>query len=85
MTLSKNLRAWRGRQGLSQSQAAARLGINVRSIENWEQGANAPTGLAMTALLALITPSKLAVDNCPRLGDSVAVRERKTKKRKAKR
>ena len=57
-TLPAQLRAWRRRLGLSQSGAALRLGIPKRTVENWEQGTNAPRGLALQSLLATIrTPS----------------------------
>lgn len=32
------IRAWRTRLGLSQSQAARRLKVSVRSLQHWEQG-----------------------------------------------
>ena len=83
MTLSTELRAWRRIHGLSQGGAAVQLGVSRRSLENWEQGVNAPTGLALTALLALL--QKKTLDNCPRVGDSLSVRERQPRKRKASR
>ncbi len=48
--VSKRLRAWRRRFGLTQSGAAAALGVSLRSIENWEQGRNTPRGLALESL-----------------------------------
>lgn len=36
------LRAWRARDGLTQMQAAAALGVAKRTYERWEQGAGEP-------------------------------------------
>lgn len=49
-TLPAKLRRWRKVRGLSQGQAAPLLGITRRTLENWEQGINAPRGLALEAL-----------------------------------
>ena len=38
------LRSWRGLTGLSQPQAAARLGVPYKSWEKWEQGTRTPRG-----------------------------------------
>lgn len=51
VSIPKQLKAWRARAGLSQPDAAAHLGITRRTLENWEQGVNAPRGLARSALL----------------------------------
>jgi len=53
-SLPTQLRAWRAKRGLSQTQAAALLGRSRRVLENWEQGRSAPRGQARVALLALL-------------------------------
>jgi putative transcriptional regulator len=50
MTLAQSIRAWRRRWGLTQSKAAAVLGVNRRSLENWEQGRAHPSEPALKFL-----------------------------------
>lgn len=52
--ISKKLKSWRQRLKLSQSQAAAKIGVPVRTLQEWEQDRQSPRGLARTALLAAI-------------------------------
>ena len=40
----------RARHGLSQRELAARLGIDVRTLQNWEQGRNRPDPASMTLI-----------------------------------
>lgn len=47
---SKRLKAWRKSIKMSQSQAAIKLGVPVKTLQNWELGRNEPRGLALTAL-----------------------------------
>jgi transcriptional regulator with XRE-family HTH domain len=63
-TTTKNfaatLRAWRARQGLSQSQAAARLQVSVRTLQGWEIG-RLPGPFTRRAIEAsLATPGRLS-------------------------
>ncbi|MBA3883799.1 MAG: helix-turn-helix domain-containing protein [Chthoniobacterales bacterium] len=44
------LRAWRERENLSQSEAALRLQISKRTLQEWEQARAAPRGFARTAV-----------------------------------
>jgi len=44
------LRAWRKRQKLSQTQAALKLKISARTLQEWEQGRAVPHHLALAAL-----------------------------------
>jgi putative transcriptional regulator len=48
------IRTYRKKHGLSQSEFAEKLGISVRTLQNWEIGRNAPRGLAKIALLGVI-------------------------------
>lgn len=48
------LRRWRKRHGLTQSAAAVRLGCNLKAIQNWEQGASRPRGLALSTLITAL-------------------------------
>jgi putative transcriptional regulator len=45
-----NVRAIRRRTGLSQSQFAMLMGVNLRTLQNWEQNRTRPTGPARTLL-----------------------------------
>ena len=49
-TLGKMLRAWRAQHHLSQSHAAAVLGIPVRTLQGYEQEQRQPRGLAAGVL-----------------------------------
>lgn len=50
-----NVKAIRKKMGLSQSQFAALIGVNIRTLQNWEQGRRTPHGPA----LALLKVAKL--------------------------
>jgi DNA-binding transcriptional regulator YiaG len=54
MKISTQLKRWRARRGLSQSQAAPVLGVTLKTLQNWEQQANQPRGLARSALLKML-------------------------------
>ncbi|MCB0082402.1 MAG: type II toxin-antitoxin system MqsA family antitoxin [Caldilineaceae bacterium] len=41
----------RGRYELSQSEFAALLGVNIKTLQNWEQGRRLPQGAARVLLL----------------------------------
>jgi DNA-binding transcriptional regulator YiaG len=49
-SFSRRLRAWRERNNLSQSEAALKLQISKRTLQEWEQGRAAPRGLGRTAI-----------------------------------
>ena len=55
-SLQPALRAWQGAR--TDAQAAAALGVNRRTYENWKAGRNAPRGLAIEALQAKIKTGK---------------------------
>jgi DNA-binding transcriptional regulator YiaG len=46
----RRLRAWRERNNFSQSEAALKLQISKRTLQEWEQGRAAPRGFARTAI-----------------------------------
>lgn len=48
--ITAELRRWRTARHLTQAQAAAKLGVTHRTLENWEQGTSAPRGLALAAI-----------------------------------
>lgn len=50
MTIAQQLKQWRGRYGLSQSAAAADLGLKLRTLQQYEHGRRQPRGLAASAL-----------------------------------
>ena len=49
-TFAGRLRGWRERENLSQSEAALRLQISKRTLQEWEQGRATPQGLARSAV-----------------------------------
>ena len=49
-TFAAWLRGWRGRENLSQSEAALRLQMSKRTLQEWEQGRATPQSLARTAV-----------------------------------
>lgn len=49
-TFAGRLRGWRQRENLSQSEAALRLHISKRTLQEWEQGRAAPHDLARAAV-----------------------------------
>ena len=51
-----NVRAIRRKTGLSQSGFALLIGVNVRTLQNWEQGRTRPAGPAR-ALLQIVAAS----------------------------
>jgi DNA-binding transcriptional regulator YiaG len=51
MTLGDQLRRWRKGQQISQSLAAIKLKVPLRTLQHWEQGRMNPRGLAREALL----------------------------------
>ena len=48
--LAARLRAWREKNDFSQSEAALRLQISKRTLQEWEQGRAEPRGLASAAI-----------------------------------
>jgi transcriptional regulator with XRE-family HTH domain len=37
------LKAWRERRGITQKEAAERIGVNIRTYQRWEEGTARPT------------------------------------------
>ncbi|MFN2604253.1 MAG: helix-turn-helix transcriptional regulator [Gemmatimonadaceae bacterium] len=54
-SLGERLCDWREANDLSQSEAAIRLKISKRTLQEWEQGRAEPRHLAMEAIAALIS------------------------------
>ena len=52
--LSDELRAWRHKHNLSQNEAALKLQISKRTLQEWEQGRVEPEGLARIAILKIV-------------------------------
>lgn len=50
----KTLVAWRKANGYTQQEAADRLGVSRRSLENWEQERAMPQGFGLVALLRIL-------------------------------
>ncbi len=53
-SLSERLYDWRKQNDLSQSEAALKLKISKRTLQEWEQGRSEPRHLAMIAITAVI-------------------------------
>lgn len=49
------LKDYRERKGFTQSEAAAKLGISVRTLQNWEIARNMPRGFGLVALVKVLT------------------------------
>jgi len=60
MNIPKMLKRWRGvskgkpRGEFSQAEGSGRLGVNLRTYQQWECGRRAPRGLALSALVEMI-------------------------------
>jgi DNA-binding transcriptional regulator YiaG len=52
--LGDELRAWRHINDLSQSEAALKLQVSKRTLQEWEQGRAEPEGLARSAVQKII-------------------------------
>ena len=50
----KTLVAWRKDNAYTQQEAADRLGVSRRSLENWEQERAMPQGFGLSAMLKII-------------------------------
>ena len=57
---ARTLVAWRDRNDYTQQEAADRLGVSRRSLENWEQERAMPQGFGLTAMLTIIQEPKAA-------------------------
>lgn len=51
--LAEQLYAWRKRKDFSQSEAALKLRVSVRTLQEWEQGRARPHGLALRTICQL--------------------------------
>lgn len=54
LTLPNKLRAFRRSRALSQSAAARRLGVPLKTLQAWEQGVRSPRSLGLVQLLQLL-------------------------------
>ena len=54
MELHVQIKNARKKAGLSQSQASKAWGVNVDTLQAWEQGRNTPRGLALKALTEIL-------------------------------
>lgn len=59
---AKTLVAWRERNDYTQQDAADRLGVSRRSLENWEQERAMPQGFGLKAILPLIQGNKATAE-----------------------
>ena len=72
MKLSEKLYQLRRRQGLSQEQAAERLGVSRQAVSKWENGASVPEADKLAALSRLygVTTDYLLLDDAPEPADT---------------
>jgi len=59
---ARKLREWRDENDFTQQEAADRLGVSRRSLENWEQKRAMPQGFGLAAMLEVIQGTK-SVEN----------------------
>lgn len=74
MTLPEQLRSWRATNGYSQAQAAEKLGISVRTWQQWEQGKRRPRGLALLALERALRQKPRGIIPCTEREKSAAIK-----------
>lgn len=53
---AKILKDYRERRRFTQEEAASKLGVSVRTLQNWEIARNMPRGFGLAALLKVIAP-----------------------------
>lgn len=58
-----NIKAIREKLGFSQSKFAALIAVNVRTLQNWEQGHRQPTGPAKVLLRLVETAPEWVIEN----------------------
>jgi putative transcriptional regulator len=58
-----NIKLIRETIGFSQSKFAALIGVNIRTLQNWEQGRRHPTGPAKILLKLVQTAPELVIQN----------------------
>jgi len=63
---ARTLVAWREQNDYTQQDAADRLGVSRRSLENWEQERAMPQGFGLSAMLRLIDGPKAAAEVKPK-------------------
>ena len=52
----KTIKDWRERKGHTQADAAKKLGISIRTLQNWEIARNMPRGFGLAALVRVLNP-----------------------------
>lgn len=55
---ASDLKAWRDRAGLSQSQASAKLGVNINTLQNWEIARTKPNSFVERMLRQKFKPRR---------------------------
>ena len=53
---AKLLKEYRERRRFTQEEAAAKLGVSVRTLQNWEVARNMPRGFGLVALVKVLGP-----------------------------
>lgn len=56
---AKALQDWRESNGYTQQEAADKLGVSRRSLENWEQKRAMPQGFGLQAMIGIIGGTKV--------------------------
>ena len=62
---ARMLQEWRESKGFSQRDAADALGINIKSLQNWEQERSMPQGIGLAILVKLLQGGSLSVEMKP--------------------
>ena len=63
---ARTLVAWREQNDYTQQEAADRLGVSRRSLENWEQERAMPQGFGLAAMLKILQAGNHAAKMKPR-------------------
>jgi DNA-binding transcriptional regulator YiaG len=62
---ARKLKEWRDENDFTQQEAADRLGVSRRSLENWEQKRAMPQGFGLAAMLEVIQGTKFVANPKP--------------------
>lgn len=52
------LKAWRARKGFTQREAAERIGVALRTYEDWERGINKPSLITPKIIISIFSLSE---------------------------
>ena len=59
---AERLLTWRTQRGWTREESAAKLGVSHRTLQEWEQGRRAPSGMAQRGVFARMQEIERATD-----------------------